>query len=103
MFAKDRFIEDCKRAVAEGQPAMRKVVTEAFSDPTAIMAAFGEPTQAGIVPLHRPPELTIKPSHWAMVAPTVLLAGLALVEGLVPAPVFAWVNQALTTILGGNW
>jgi NADH-quinone oxidoreductase subunit M len=51
----------------------------------------------------RPPELTIKPSHWAMVAPTVLLAGLALIEGLVPAPVFAWVSQALTTILGGNW
>jgi NADH-quinone oxidoreductase subunit M len=51
----------------------------------------------------RPPELTVERPHWAMVAPTVLLAGLALVEGLVPAPVFAWVNQALATILGGNW
>jgi formate hydrogenlyase subunit 3/multisubunit Na+/H+ antiporter MnhD subunit len=51
----------------------------------------------------RPPELTIKPSHWAMVAPTVLLTGLALIEGIFPAPVFDWVSQALTTILGGNW
>jgi NADH-quinone oxidoreductase subunit M len=51
----------------------------------------------------RPPELTIERPPWAMLAPTVLLAGLALVEGLLPAPVFDWVSQALTTILGGNW
>jgi NADH-quinone oxidoreductase subunit M len=51
----------------------------------------------------RLPELAVERPHWAMVAPTVLLAILALVEGLVPAPVFAWVSQALTTILGGNW
>jgi NADH-quinone oxidoreductase subunit M len=51
----------------------------------------------------RPPELTVERPHWAMVAPTVLLTILALVEGLVPAPVFAWVNQALAMILGGNW
>jgi NADH-quinone oxidoreductase subunit M len=51
----------------------------------------------------RPPELTIERPHRAMIAPTVLLAILALVEGLVPAPVFGWVNQALATILGGNW
>jgi NADH-quinone oxidoreductase subunit M len=51
----------------------------------------------------RPPELVVKRPHWAMIAPTALLTGLALIEGLVPAPVFAWVSQALTTILGGNW
>ena len=51
----------------------------------------------------RPPGLTVKRPHWAMVAPTVLLAILALIEGLVPAPVFDWVNQALAMILGGNW
>ena len=51
----------------------------------------------------RPPGLTVKRPHWAMAAPTVLLAILALVEGLVPAPVFDWVNQALAMILGGNW
>ena len=51
----------------------------------------------------RPSELPIKRPHWAMAAPTVLLAGLALIEGLLPAPVFDWVNQALAMILGGNW
>jgi NADH-quinone oxidoreductase subunit M len=51
----------------------------------------------------RPEGLTIDRSPWAMVAPTVLLTALALLEGLFPAPVFNWVDQALNLILGGNW
>jgi NADH-quinone oxidoreductase subunit M len=51
----------------------------------------------------RPKGLTVDRLHWAMVAPTVLLAALALIEGLFPAPVFGWVDQALNLILGGNW
>jgi len=51
----------------------------------------------------RPEGLTIDRLPWAMVAPTVLLTALALIEGLFPAPVFNWVNQALDLILGGNW
>ena len=39
----------------------------------------------------------------AMIAPTVLLAVLVLVEGLFPGPVFEWVNQELALILGGGW
>jgi NADH:ubiquinone oxidoreductase subunit 4 (subunit M) len=39
----------------------------------------------------------------AMVAPTVLLAVLVLVEGLFPGPVFGWVDQELALILGGGW
>jgi predicted metal-dependent enzyme (double-stranded beta helix superfamily) len=65
MFETDRFIEDCRRAVAEGQPAVREVVSEALSDPAAVMAALGEPTQAGIVPLHRSPEMTVINFTWA--------------------------------------
>jgi predicted metal-dependent enzyme (double-stranded beta helix superfamily) len=65
MFAKDRFIEDCKRAVAEGQAAVREVVTEALSDPGAVMAELGEPERAGIVPIHRSPELTVINFAWA--------------------------------------
>jgi len=65
MFAKDRFIEDCKRAVAEGQAAVREVVTEALSDPAAVMAELGEPERAGIVPIHRSPELTVINFAWA--------------------------------------
>jgi len=51
----------------------------------------------------RPEGLTIDRLSWAMVAPTVLLTALSLVEGIFPAPVFGWVDQALTLILGGNW
>ena len=51
----------------------------------------------------RPEGLTVERLPWAMVAPTVLLTALALVEGLFPAPVFGWVDHALTLILGGNW
>jgi NADH-quinone oxidoreductase subunit M len=39
----------------------------------------------------------------AMVVPTVVLVILALVEGLVPAPVVNWVTQELPLLLGGIW
>ena len=51
----------------------------------------------------RPQGLTVRRLPWAMVAPTVLLAALALIEGLFPAPVFDWVAHELTLILGGAW
>jgi len=50
----------------------------------------------------RPQRLTVDRLPWAMVAPTVLLAALALVEGIFPAPVFDWVAHELPLILGGN-
>jgi len=40
---------------------------------------------------------------WPMVAPTVLLSALALIEGIFPAPLFNWVAHELTLILGGRW
>jgi NADH-quinone oxidoreductase subunit M len=40
---------------------------------------------------------------WPMVAPTVLLSVLALIEGIFPAPLFNWVAHELTLILGGRW
>jgi len=51
----------------------------------------------------RPEGLTVDRPPRAMVVPTVLLTALALVEGLFPAPLFDWVDQALNLILGGNW
>ena len=65
MFEKDRFIEDCKRAVSEGQAAIRDVVAEAVADPAGIMAELGEPTQAGVFPLHQAPDLTVINFIWA--------------------------------------
>ena len=52
MFRKDRFVEDCKLAVAEGQSAVRELVAEAVADPSAIIAELGEPTGAGDYPLY---------------------------------------------------
>lgn len=64
-FDKDRFIDDCRRAVHEGQAAIREIVTEAVSDPASVFAALGEPEHAGILPLYRSSELTIMNFAWA--------------------------------------
>lgn len=65
MFQTDRFIEDCRAAVQEGQVAVRAVVEEAVADPRAIAAELGEPTAAGVQPLYRGPELTVINFVWA--------------------------------------
>lgn len=65
MFDPDIFIEDCKVAVREGQKAVRAVVTEAISDPAAIVRALGEPKNAGISPLYRANDLTVINFAWA--------------------------------------
>ena len=65
MFDKDRFIEDCSAAAAEGQGAMRELVARAVSDPAGLMSGLGEPQHAGITPLYSSPELTILQFVWA--------------------------------------
>lgn len=65
MFDKDRFIQDCLDAVAEGQGAVREVVTKAVAEPGQLMAAFGEPQHAGITPLYKSADLTIIHFVWA--------------------------------------
>ncbi len=65
MFDRDQFIQDCLAAVAEGQAAVREVVTEAVADPAGIVAELGEPERAGITPIYRSPELTIINFVWA--------------------------------------
>lgn len=61
MFDTDRFIEDCRAALAGGQGArhVREVVARAVADPAAVMRGLGEPTQGGIQVLCRSPELTV--------------------------------------------
>ncbi|MBI3285211.1 MAG: hypothetical protein HYZ65_10245 [Burkholderiales bacterium] len=65
MFDKDRFIQDCRLAVAEGQRALRELVAAAVSDRSGMMSGLGEPQHAGITPLYRSPELTIINFVWA--------------------------------------
>jgi proton-translocating NADH-quinone oxidoreductase chain M len=50
------------------------------------------------------PKIASKPNlPLSMTVPTVFLTILALIEGLVPAPVFNWIAQELRLILGGSW
>jgi predicted metal-dependent enzyme (double-stranded beta helix superfamily) len=65
MFDKDRFIEDCRKAVPQGQRAIRELVEEAVSDGASLLSALGEPQHAGITPLYRSPELTVINFVWA--------------------------------------
>ncbi|MEJ2453666.1 MAG: hypothetical protein P8103_05860 [Candidatus Thiodiazotropha sp.] len=65
MSDRDRFIQDCIDAVADGQTAMREVVAAAVSEPAQVAAWFGEPTHAGIDTLHRSSQLTIINFTWA--------------------------------------
>ena len=65
MFRKDRFVEDCKLAVGEGQSAVRELVAEAVADPSAIIAELGEPTGAGVYALYHAHDLTVINFVWA--------------------------------------
>jgi len=66
MFDLERFIADCRAAVAEdpSHKAAREVLARANSDPAAIIAALGEPREAGVTPLYKSPELTILNVVW---------------------------------------
>jgi len=66
MFDLDRFIADCRDAIAADpshKPA-REVLARANADPAAILAALGEPQQAGVTPLYKSAELTILNVVW---------------------------------------
>ncbi|HKX10622.1 MAG TPA: hypothetical protein VJN67_20650 [Stellaceae bacterium] len=65
MFDLERFIADCRAALADSasQPAMCEVVAHTVSDPAAVIKALGEPRRAGLTPLHRASDLTIIDFH----------------------------------------
>ena len=66
MFEIERFIEDCRAAVAADptHKAAREVVARAMADPAAVLKGVGEPTRATVDILHRSPELTILNLVW---------------------------------------
>lgn len=65
MFEKDRFVEDCRLAVRDGQQAVRELVREAVGDPSGIVAELGEPTKAGVYPLYQGADATVINFVWA--------------------------------------
>ncbi len=65
MFQKDRFVEECKLAVGEGQRVVRELVLEAVADPSGMISELGEPTKAGVYPLYHADDLTVINFVWA--------------------------------------
>jgi predicted metal-dependent enzyme (double-stranded beta helix superfamily) len=65
MFDIDGFVEACLAAKSDSEKAMREVVRAAVGEPGNLMAALGEPAEAGIETLHRSDDLTILNVVWA--------------------------------------
>ncbi len=67
MFDLERFIEDCRAAVA-GDPshkAAREVVARAVAEPGAVLVGLGEPKRAEVQKLYNADDLTILNVVWA--------------------------------------
>jgi predicted metal-dependent enzyme (double-stranded beta helix superfamily) len=66
MFEPERFVADCVKANADGDPqrAVLEVLEQAISDPGAVLRGVGEPVRAGLNVLHRSPTLTIFAASW---------------------------------------
>ena len=61
MFDLDRFIADCRDALAEdsSHKAVREVVARAVADPAAVLKGLGEPKRAEVQKLYNAADLTI--------------------------------------------
>ena len=66
MFDFEGFVEDCKRAVKgpDARDEIQELVERAVSSPKDLLAAIGEPTQAGVNRIHVSDELTILNLVW---------------------------------------
>jgi len=62
----DRFVADCLAAneEADAQIAVNEVLARAVSTPDAVLAALGDPSEAGLNVLHRSAALTIFAATW---------------------------------------
>ena len=67
MFDTDRFIDDCRGALAESETnkAVRELLTHAVSEPGDVLKALSEPSEAGFFKLHHRDDLTILNVVWA--------------------------------------
>jgi predicted metal-dependent enzyme (double-stranded beta helix superfamily) len=67
MFALDRFVADCRAALATSAPAaaVGALVDRALAAPEGVEAALGSPRRGGLFTLHHSPELTILNVVWA--------------------------------------
>src|SRR5215831_16110675 len=65
-FELDRFIADCRLALAEDQShkSVREVVARAVSDPASVLQGLGEPRRAEVQKLYHSEDLTILNVIW---------------------------------------
>jgi predicted metal-dependent enzyme (double-stranded beta helix superfamily) len=66
-FDLDRFIDDCRAAVAadRSHKGVREVVARAVAEPASVLRGLGAPARAGLHKLYRAPDLTILNVVWA--------------------------------------
>ena len=66
MFELERFIGECRAALAAGdaQAAVRETVARAVAEPAGLLAALGEPSRAGLQTLHHDADLTVLNLVW---------------------------------------
>jgi predicted metal-dependent enzyme (double-stranded beta helix superfamily) len=66
MFDIDRFIADCRAALAETSPevAIKALLERAVATPADVEAALGTPREGQIATLHHSPEITILKVIW---------------------------------------
>jgi predicted metal-dependent enzyme (double-stranded beta helix superfamily) len=67
MFDLDRFVADCREALAEEKSHrfVREVVARAVSEPASVLSGLGEPKRAEIRKLYHAPDLTVLNVIWA--------------------------------------
>ena len=67
MFDLDRFIADCRDALASNAPAAAVVelVERAMAVPAEVEAVLGAPRRGGLFTLHHSPELTVLNVVWS--------------------------------------
>jgi predicted metal-dependent enzyme (double-stranded beta helix superfamily) len=66
MFDLERFIDDCRGALAadKSHKSVRDVVARAVSEPAVLLKGLGEPKQAGVQKLYHSSDLTILNLVW---------------------------------------
>lgn len=66
MFDTDRFVADCRAALAERSPevAVKALLERALAHPAEVEAALGTPREGQIQSLHHSPELTVLKVIW---------------------------------------
>ena len=66
-FDRDRFVDDCTAALGESDPqaAIQEHLARAVMDHASVLAAMGEPCEAGLDVLVSGPQLTIFAAKWA--------------------------------------